>query len=183
MLFRSDRHLRALARPVDREEAHAGHRIAAQVVPREALHLTGLLAGRVGRHRPVDRIALGEGLIKICAEPGMPSESMVHRWLRQFPEFREKYVRAREEQAHHFADEIQEIADKCRIGEKRTTKADGSVETVTADMVDRARLQIDARKWLMSKLAPKGYGDKQQLDVEVSGNLALALERARKRDV
>jgi hypothetical protein len=33
--------------------------------------------------------------------------------------------------------------------------------------VARARLRIDARKWLASKLAPKKYGDK--LAAEVSG--------------
>lgn len=27
-------------------------------------------------------------------------------------------------------------------------------------MVDRARLQIDARKWLAGKMSPKKYGDK-----------------------
>ena len=34
---------------------------------------------------------------------------------------------------------------------------------VTADMVERARLQIDARKWLAGKMAPKKYGEKLAL--------------------
>lgn len=36
-------------------------------------------------------------------------------------------------------------------------------KTVSGDMVERSRLQIDARKWLASKLAPKKYGDKLEL--------------------
>lgn len=43
----------------------------------------------------------------------------------------------------------------------------GILETVTADMVERTKLQIDARKWRLSKMAPKRYGDR--LNLEASG--------------
>ena len=33
-------------------------------------------------------------------------------------------------------------------------------KTITGDMVERARLQIDARKWLLSKMRPDKYGDR-----------------------
>ncbi len=36
----------------------------------------------------------------------------------------------------------------------------GIMETTTADMVERARLQVDTRKWYLSKLAPKRYGER-----------------------
>jgi hypothetical protein len=32
-----------------------------------------------------------------------------------------------------------------------------------AEFMNRSRLRVDTRKWLMSKLAPKKYGDKQQV--------------------
>jgi hypothetical protein len=35
-------------------------------------------------------------------------------------------------------------------------------ETVTGDMVERSRLQVDTRKWYLSKLAPKRYGEKPE---------------------
>jgi hypothetical protein len=35
--------------------------------------------------------------------------------------------------------------------------------TITGDMVERTKIQIDARKWYASKLAPKKYGDKVAL--------------------
>jgi len=37
--------------------------------------------------------------------------------------------------------------------------------------VNRDRLRVDTRKWLLSKLQPKKYGDK--LDIEHSGNIVL----------
>lgn len=36
-------------------------------------------------------------------------------------------------------------------------------KTITADMVERSRLQIDARKWAAAKGAPKKYGDRLEL--------------------
>lgn len=42
-------------------------------------------------------------------------------------------------------------------------------EKVTmADMVDRSRLMVDARKWYLSKVAPKKYGDHQKIDMDVT---------------
>jgi hypothetical protein len=35
-----------------------------------------------------------------------------------------------------------------------------SREVITGDMIERARLQVDTRKWYTSKLAPKRYGDR-----------------------
>jgi hypothetical protein len=70
-----------------------------------------------------------------------------------------QYAHARELQYEAWADEILELADRCRMGVRTVTNEDGSVTTFTADMVDRAKLQIDARKWLLAKLNPKRYGD------------------------
>ncbi len=76
-----------------------------------------------------------------------------------------------------------EIADVCRIGEKRKIKSGGKdekgnqlpdeVEIMTGDMVDRARLQVDARKWLLSKMAPKKYGDRLELAGDKENPLEL----------
>lgn len=102
----------------------------------------------------------------------MPAESTVRAWaLDDIEGFSAKYARAREIGYEHHADRLLELADECRIGTKVTTKADGTRETVEGDMVERTRLQIDARKWLLSKMLPKVYGDKHQL--EHTGTLTL----------
>ncbi|MFM5099366.1 terminase [Aeromonas veronii] len=103
-------------------------------------------------------IADGVSLRAVLARPGMPSKSMVMRWLadERYIEFRDQYACAREDLADKLADEILQIADD---GSNDTfLDANGSVK-VNHDVIARARLQIDARKWLASKLAPKKYGD------------------------
>ncbi|MEM0732731.1 hypothetical protein [Neisseria perflava] len=100
-----------------------------------------------------EKIANGRSLRSICAEAGMPTMSTVCKWLSENKEFSEQYARAREKQADYFAEEIIEIAD--------------SAEAESA-AVSKAKLQIDARKWAASKIAPKKYGDKQEIDVKSS---------------
>lgn len=110
------------------------------------------------------RLMEGETLRAICRDDEMPSQSMVFRWLREHDAFREQYVLAREVQADTWADEIVEIADDGTQDTKK--RADGS-ETVDAEHIQRSRLRVDTRKWLMSKAAPKKYGDK--ITSEISG--------------
>jgi len=86
-------------------------------------------------------IAEGESLRKICEDEALPSRSTVVKWLGEYSEFSVQYARAREAQADYFADEMIEIADLTKDPQK-------------------ARLQIDARKWKASKMSPKKYGDK-----------------------
>ena len=42
----------------------------------------------------------------------------------------------------------------------------------TGDMVERSRLQIDARKWYAGKLAPKKYGDTHQVNVDMTAQIS-----------
>ena len=77
--------------------------------------------------------------------------------------YAESYLRAKEAQCEAMADEIVELSDICREGRTRIKKAEGGTETKIADMVDRTRLQIEARKWLLAKLRPKIFGDKLEL--------------------
>ena len=95
-----------------------------------------------------ERIAHGESLRAVCEDSDMPSTTTVTKWLGQKPDFAAQYAHARERQADFYADEMVEIADT-------TTDA------------HKARLQIDARKWKASKLAPKKYGDKLSVDATV----------------
>jgi len=85
----------------------------------------------------------------------------------------ERYTRAKEASMEAMADEILALADNPVAALKTTTKADGSVETVEGDAVERTRIQIDSRKWLLSKLAPKRYGEKLDLTANVNVGDAL----------
>lgn len=100
-----------------------------------------------------EKISGGLSLRAICAEAGMPARGTVYRWLIENADFQDQYTRAREKQADYFAEEIIEIADSA---------------VAESAAVSKAKLQIDARKWAASKIAPKKYGDKTELDVKSS---------------
>jgi hypothetical protein len=106
------------------------------------------------------RIGDGESLRHICANEDMPDRSTVLRWVIANEEFRDQYARAREFQADKLFDEILIIADTPMIGEKTKVMPDGKTETIKGDMIEHRRLQVDARKWMAARLAPKKYGDR-----------------------
>lgn len=101
------------------------------------------------------RITEGESLNKICKEEDKPSLVTIFAWMRVHPEFLNNYTRAREEQAETFADEIINIADS-----EISRDVFGRID---AAAVNHARLRVDARKWIASKLKPKKYGDSTTL--------------------
>lgn len=105
-----------------------------------------------------DRIANGESLIKICKSEGMPKKNTVLAWVIEDAEFSNQYARAREAQADHYLDEIVEISDQSAL-DTEIDPASGN-EVTNHEVIQRARLRVDTRKWVMSKLAPKKYGDK-----------------------
>jgi hypothetical protein len=105
----------------------------------------------------------GESLRRICDRDGMPHPSTLCRWLEGNPAFREQYARARELQADILAAETLSIADTTEEGVIIKIDKDGNELTERRDMTEHRRLKIDARKWYASKLAPKKYGDLQQI--------------------
>lgn len=102
-------------------------------------------------------LAAGNSLRAICSSPGMPGRETVFRWLREHEAFRDQYARAKAESVHAIAEEILEIADN--------TAGDYDEEgRFRPENVQRARLRIDARKWILSKLAPRQYGNRLDLN-------------------
>ena len=76
----------------------------------------------------------------------------------QHKDFSNQYSRARRIQADVLFDEIHQIAGTPQKGTKTVRRGEGdnsTVETTEADMIEHRRLQIDARKWLIGKMAPK----------------------------
>jgi len=115
------------------------------------------------------RLSQGESLTAICKDEGMPSASTVLRWVGDNPEFSEQYATSRLIGYQMLAEQIVEIADTPEIGIETKIKDDGARETTEGDMLGHRRLRVDTRKWMLSKMLPKIYGDK--LQTEVTGNL------------
>lgn len=143
---------------------------------REPVRYSRALAERI-----CERLKTGESLKSICRDEGYPEAICVIEWARKDKDgFASQYARARESGYLLLADEIIAIADNPVEAMKRVVKPDGE-EITYSDAVDRSRLMVDTRKWMLAKMLPKVYGDKQQ--VEVSGGLDIAstLLAARKR--
>lgn len=105
------------------------------------------------------RLAEGESLRAVCRDDSMPSVGSFLRWVTASPELAEQYAHARALCLDAMAEDILDIADNTEMGTKTVSKATG-IETTEGDMTEHRRLRIEARKWLMGKLAPKKYGDK-----------------------
>ncbi len=76
------------------------------------------------------------------------------------------YARAREHQADAWVDELREIADDSSKDHIEVETPDGRIERrFDGEHVQRSRLKIDTLKFLMSKHAPKRFGDKIALDL------------------
>ena len=101
-----------------------------------------------------ERISLGESLRSICREDNFPDAVTVHRWLKNYPEFRNQYAQARDQQADSYFDMIID-------------------EAFSSHDAQIGRLRVDALKWVSSKLAPKKYGDR--IEHEHTGEQKLTL--------
>ena len=131
--------------------------------------------------RICERLAGGESLKAICGDAGYPKAHTVLEWARSNKEgFSDQYARAREIGYTLLADEIISIADTPQIGTKTVSKEWGE-EITQADMIEHRKLRVDTRKWMLSKMLPKVYGDKQQVEHSGAIDIASTLLAARKR--
>jgi len=98
-----------------------------------------------------DTIASGNSLRAVCRKMGI-AKSTVFKWLHDHPDFLDHYTRAREIRGEFYGERVSEIGIKGEGGE-----IDPQV----------ARVAIDAYKWTAARMAPKSWGDKQQIDMDV----------------
>lgn len=128
-------------------------------------------AGRPSDYTPeladliCERIANGESLRRIARDDGMPIPNTIMRWARTIEEFRVQYARAKTEQMDHYAEQLVDISDSNEDDTYST--GEGEVKHDT-DHIQRAKLRIDTRKWVMARLAAKKYGDKSEQNVTAS---------------
>ncbi len=125
-----------------------------------------------------ERIAAGETLVDICKTPGMPKVSTVlGRWLSAHPEFATLYARAKETRLDVMAEEILQIADDATNDTKHLESGDYP----DSEWINRSRLRVDSRKWLLAKLRAKTYGDRLALADDADSPLGAAAAVLRER--
>ena len=102
------------------------------------------------------RIMDGRGLVSVCRDPDMPSKSTIYEWLadKEKDGFSDRYVKACEIRAEVIAENMIDKIEKVELDK---------------DAIAQARLELDAKKWFLSKLHPKKYGGKLP-DTEIDTN-------------
>ena len=116
------------------------------------------------------RLAEGESLRSVCSDDGMPSKQAVLRWLNRHEKFRAQYVRAKEQGAEAIAEELFDIADDGANDWMEKLDKEGVCigYQLNGEHVQRSKLRIDTRKWYLSKIMPKKYGDRIQHDQTIT---------------
>jgi hypothetical protein len=92
-----------------------------------------------------DLVADGMSLNAACGELDIPRRS-VRSWLVRYPSFQAEMAIAEAQRWDAISDEVIDLIDGC----------DGSSQAE----VTKARVASDARKWLLSKMMPKTFGDR-----------------------
>ena len=134
----------------------------------------------------LELLAQGKSLIKAAKESGT-SASAVYDWMELNPQFAEEYAQVRARAYRMLADEIIEISDEAEVEAKY--QGDDVKLDLSATAVARNRLRVDSRKWMLSKMLPKVYGDKletthQGVDggpIKTESSVVISSEEAYKR--
>ena len=112
---------------------------------------------------------LSEGLSlrAVCRKDDMPCKATVFKWLRENSTFSDQYARAKEEAADAMFEDIQDIADdqvgNAVLDDNGIPMIDAMgrpLKVVDGPAVQHAALRVNTRKWMMSKMKPKKYGEK-----------------------
>lgn len=91
----------------------------------------------------------------------MPDPSTVLKWTKTDPHgFGQQYAQARELGYQLLHDELLEIADDGTNDFVETEKG----PAFNREHVQRSNLRVDTRKWLLSKMLPKIYGNRPPAD-------------------
>jgi hypothetical protein len=108
------------------------------------------------------RVSEGESLRKACQENGTTHTSFL-RWCNESAELANQYARARtvgtDAEFERLDDLQEELPERNQYG------------AVDTGWVAWKRLQIDTKKWALSKKAPKKYGEKIETTHEVGDSV------------
>lgn len=106
------------------------------------------------KNKILDKIREGQSLIKICKNKNLPNRDTINTWLNKDKDFSDKYVCAKELGFIKESYNLLEIVDNVAL---------------TREAIMKAKLQYEARQWLLSKLIPKKFGNAaQQTNIQIN---------------
>lgn len=109
------------------------------------------------------RIIEGEAVRTILLQDDMPAMETFWRWMKEDEELSKQYARAKELFAEGMFEDIILISDG--TDDDVLIDEEGK-EQINHNVIQRDRLRSDNRKWVLSKLNPKKYGDKIDLTTD-----------------
>lgn len=127
------------------------------------------------------------GIRRICDQlrkhdPTFPAARTIREWINEDSDIGREcyaaYARAKDLQLQYIAEQIIDISDDSSEDEILT---DDGRRLCNNEFVQRSKLRVDSRKWLLSKLVPRVYGDNQRIEHDISDNLAEQMRQARER--
>lgn len=102
------------------------------------------------------------GLTHLCKQVGISKRSF-YEYKKSSEAAENRYARSKNMQLDFIAEETLDIADDGTNDFMTIVKGDKEYEIENKEFTNRSRLRVDTRKWLLSKLNPKKYGDKLDL--------------------
>lgn len=105
-------------------------------------------------------------LNKALKERSTPSSETFYKWIEDDELKSKRYARACEARADLIFEEILDIADDGRNDFIEKQTANGSYIALDSEHVQRSKLRLEARKWMLAKMNPKKYGDKLDLTTD-----------------
>ena len=124
-----------------------------------------------------DRIIEGESVKTILKDENMPSSRTFWKLLSEDEEKVNQYAHAKELYAESVFEDIMLISDG--TGDDILIDEDGR-EQVNHRVIQRDRLRVDSRKWALSKMNPKKFGDNKAVDLTVDDKRLSKEERDQK---
>jgi hypothetical protein len=99
----------------------------------------------------------------------LPSRKTFLEWLAKDKDLSSQYARTCDVRADIIFDEMMDIADDGTNDYMTKQIGDGiEIQVLNTEHIQRSRLRIDTRKWILSKMNPKKYSDK--IDLTSDGN-------------
>ena len=113
---------------------------------------------------------IGQGLKleQICARDDMPAASTIYRWLPEHPEFARRFEYARCANAHRLEDQCLAIADNV-AADQPAADAQGGGRAGSYVAIQRDKLRIEIRRWLIRRMSGRRYGARRYLECPGAG--------------
>ena len=119
----------------------------------------------------------GMSLRSALSQDNMPASETFYKWLEADEQKSKQYAHACEKRADAIFEDILSIADDTTRDKKPSKDGEDITDN---EVIQRSRLRVDARKWMLSKMNPKKYGENKSIDLTVDDRTMTPEERAKR---